>query len=479
MTDLVAPLPARGHVVIRDAIILSQDDTIGEPRGDIEIRDGAIVAVGHALEASGAQVIDGAGSVAIPGFVDTHWHLWGTLLRGAIGDGHEAGWFARKALLAPHLDPEDTATGVLLGATEGLLAGITTVHDWAHNVLSRADADADLGALRDLGVRARFSYGAPSASPLMNMEQMRAVLAQVGVSPDDPMDFPEIGRIRDDWESVSDGLIEVGCAVRGPSRSSAAVYREEWRLARELGLPIAMHCAGTKQEVARIRQVEVLDADGLLGPDLLLAHANWISQGEMERLAAHDIPVSASPVTELRLAMGFPQLREMRDAGVRVSLSLDTTAIAASADPFQAMRVALGLEVTRAGDATAMTPRDILRIATLEGARSLGLGDRTGSITPGKRADIVLVRVDGLDTAPMVDPAVAVVHSAAPSDVDTVLVDGRVLVSGGRPVHIDPAALVAAASTRLRQVADRADFDLASVWSPSPDPGAGSTTTHA
>lgn len=467
MTDLVTPLPSRGRVVIRDAIILSQDDVIGEVRGDIEVRDGTIVAVGASLDTSGATIIDGSGTVAIPGFVDTHWHLWGTLLRGAIGDGHEAGWFARKALLAPHLEPQDTATGVLLGATEGLLAGITTVHDWAHNVLGRADADADIGALRALGVRARFSYGAPSTSPLMNMDQMRAVMAQVGVSPDDAMDFAEIGRIRDDWGPTSDGLIEVGCALRGPSRSSQDVYRREWRLARELGLPIAMHCAGTRQEVARIRQVEVLDRDGLLGPDLLLAHANWVSPAEMERLAAHDIPVSASPLAELRLAMGFPQLSELRAAGVRVSLSLDTTAIAGSADPFQAMRVVLGLEVTRAGDAEHMTPRDVLRIATLEGARSLGLGERVGSITPGKRADIVLVRVDGLDAAPMVDPAVAIVHSAAPSDVDTVLVDGRVLVSGGSPVHVDPRALVGDAAERLRAVAHRAGSDLASVWSPA------------
>ncbi len=467
MPSPVAPLPARSHVVIRGATILSQDETVGELLGDIEIRDGSIIAVGPHLGAAGASVLDAAGAIAMPGFVDTHWHLWGTLLRGVVGDGHQAGWFARKAALAPHFQPRDTATGVLLGSAEGLLAGITTVHDWAHNVLGRDDADADLGAVAALGIRARFSYGAPSTSPLMNMEQMRAVMAQVGTSPDEVMDFEAIGRLRDDWAPASDGLIEVGCAVRGPSRSSAEVYREEWRLARDLGLPIAMHCAGTRQEVERIRQVEILAADGLLGDDLLLAHGNWLSAGEMALLAKHDIPVSASPMAELRLAMGFPQLSELRQAGVRVSLSLDTTAISANADPFQAMRVALGLEVTRAGDATRMTPRDILRIATLEGARTLGLGDRVGSITPGKRADIVLVRGDRLTVAPMVDPAVAVVHSATPADVDTVMVDGRTLVTGGRLVHVDSAALVHEAEQRLADVAARAGFDLASVWSPA------------
>jgi cytosine/adenosine deaminase-related metal-dependent hydrolase len=458
------PLPDRGHFVIRGATILSMDPQVGElEQGDIEVRDGRIEAIGAHLAAQGAATVDASRSIAIPGFVDTHWHAWGTLLRGVIGDGPEHGWFARKGLLGPHFTPEDTAAGARLGLAEGLLAGITTVHDWAHNVLSPEDADANLAVHAEIGLRTHWSYGAPSASPHLSAEQMQSVMASVGKRTDEAMDFDDIERIRDEWVPAGAGLLSVGVNVRGPSRSTPEVYRKEFARARELGLPIAMHCAGTRQEVERIRQVEILAGEGLLRDDVLLAHGNWLSAEERALCAEAGVPVSVSPLVELRLAMGFPQIRELREAGMTVSMSLDTTAIAAAADPFVQMRVALGLESVRAGDAEALSPRDILRMATLDGARSLGLDGLTGSLTPGKRADIVLVRTDRLDTAPMVDPAVAIVHSAAPANVDVVIVDGRVLVRDGRFVAADPDAIVAEAEARLARLVERAGLSLTSI----------------
>lgn len=474
MSEPVSALPAREHLVIRGATILSQDPEVGElPVGDIEVQDGRIVAVGAALDAPGAAVIDGRGAIAMPGFVDTHWHAWGTLLRGVVGDGPQHGWFARKGTLAPHYTPEDTAAGVRLALAEGLLAGITTVHDWAHNVLSSADADANVAVHRELGLRTHWSYGAPSGSPLLSADQMQAHAARVGKEMDEPMDFGDIARIRDVAVPAGDGRLSVGVNVRGPSRSTAEVYRHEFRTARELGLPIAMHCAGTQQEVRRIRQVEVLDADGLLGPDVLLAHCIWLSPEEQATVARHGMPISVSPMSELRLAMGLPRISELRAAGVDVSLSLDTTAIAASADPFAAMRVALGLENARHGDPHALTPRQVLAIATIAGARALGLAEVTGSLTPGKRADVVLVRGDRLNTAPVVDPAVAVVHSASPANVDLVIADGRVVVRDGRLVHVDEPAVVADAQERLARLCARAGF----TPTMAPPPGAGPATT--
>ena len=461
MSPTTTALPDRGHVVIRGATIISVDDEIGElERGDIEIRDGAIIAVAEQLEAPGAEAIDGSGAIAIPGFVDTHWHAWGTLLRGVVGDGPERGWFARKGALGPFFEPADTAAGARLGLAEGLLAGITTVHDWAHNVLSSDDADANLGVHAELGLRSHWSYGAPSASPHLSAEQMEAFMASVGKRTDEPMDFDDIERVQRDWLPRGDARLSVGVNVRGPSRSTPEVYRREFARARELGLPIAMHCAGTQKEVQRIRQVKVLHGEGLLGDDLLLAHCNHLDADERSMCADAGVPVSVSPVVELRLAMGWPQVSELREAGVTVSFSLDTTAIAAHADPFEGMRIGLGLENARLGDANALTPRQALRMATLDGARSLGLGDVTGSLTPGKRADVVLVRGDRLNSAPVVDPAVALVHSAGPANVDTVLVDGRVLVRDGELVHVDTDAVVAEANERLRALADRAGFVL-------------------
>jgi cytosine/adenosine deaminase-related metal-dependent hydrolase len=287
---------------------------------------------------------------------------------------------------------------------------------------------------------------------------MKAHASKVGKEMDEPMDFDDIRRIRDVAVPAGDGRLTVGVNVRGPSRSTPEVYRLELRTARDLGLPVAMHCAGTQQEVARIRQVEVLEREGLLGPDMLLAHCIWLPPEDQATVARHRISVSISPMSELRLAMGMPRIRELRAAGVDLSFSLDTTAIAASADPFGAMRVAVGLENARHGDATALTPRQALEMSTIGGARALGLADVTGSITPGKRADIVLIRGDRLNTAPVVDPAVAVVHAASPSNVDLVIADGRVVVRDGRLVHVDDAAVVAEARARLSTLCARAGF---------------------
>ncbi|HXG40589.1 MAG TPA: amidohydrolase family protein [Candidatus Limnocylindrales bacterium] len=468
----VEALPARRDILVRGGLVLTMEPDLGEFRGDVEVRDGEIVALGPVPETSRAttdsadsrlpdgEVIDATGGIVLPGFVDTHWHLWGTLLRGVIGDGPTHGWFARKAALGPHLRPQDTAAGARLALAEGLAAGITTVHDWAHNVLSRADAEANVAADIELGARVHWSWGVPSTTPGLSLEEMSRVVGRLGRDVDEAMDVGAVAELREAWRGRADGRLTVGVNLRGPARSTQDVYRREFEDARRHGLPIAMHCAGTRAEVARIRQVEVLARDGLLGPDLLLAHGNHLPAEDIASAAAAGVAISISPLSELRLAMGFLQVREFLAAGVRVSFSLDTTAIAASADPFQALRVAVGLEGVRHGDPTALSPRRALELATIEGARSLGLGETTGSLRPGKRADLIVVRTDALNVAPAVDPAIALVHAAAPANVDTVIVDGRILKRAGRLVAVDEAAVVAEAEAALLRVCERAGLEV-------------------
>lgn len=447
-------------LLIRGAAVLSMDPEIGEvPGADIEIRDGRIASIGAGLDAPDAEVLDGASMIALPGFVDTHWHLWGTLLRGLIGDGKDHGWFARKARLGPYFTPADIYQGVRLAAIEGIASGITTFHDWAHNIARPEDVDENLRAHRDLGTRVHLSYSAPSAAPTMSFEEMRRAMAEGGKPVDEPMDFTDVARAREEWVPGSEGLVTVGVALRGPARSEPEVYREEWKLARELGMKISMHCAGTRKEVERIRQVRVLAEAGLLGPDMLLAHCLYLSPDDRSLVAQHGIPITMSPLSELRLAMGIPPILDTVEAGVSVSLSLDTTAISANADVFQAMRLAVGLEAARRGDPLALPPRRALELTTVEAARALGLGEAVGSLTPGKRADIVLVRTDRLNLAPVVDPAVAIVHSAQPADVDTVIVDGRVLKRDGKLTAVDPGRIVAEAEQALRALCARAGFE--------------------
>jgi cytosine/adenosine deaminase-related metal-dependent hydrolase len=349
-----------------------------------------------------------------------------------------------------------------------MAAGITTVHDWAHNTLGSPDAEANVAADVALGARVHWSWGLPSTTPGLTLEQMSAVMAKVGKDVHQPMEFEPVVALRDAWLPRGDGRLTVGVNLRGPARSTPEVVAFEFPEARRHGLPIAMHCAGTRTEIEKIRQVRELADAGLLGPDLLFAHGNHLPLEDIATAADAKVPISISPMSELRLAMGLLQVREFEAAGIRTSFSLDTTAISANADPFAAMRVAVGLEGVRNGDATSLSPRRAIEMATIDGARSLGLGDLTGSITPGKRADVIVVRADALNVAPAVDPAVAIVHAAGPANVDTVIVDGRILKQHGRLTAIDELAIVEEAVEALAKLCERAGFSPASMAAAGP-----------
>jgi cytosine/adenosine deaminase-related metal-dependent hydrolase len=153
-------LPVANEVLIRDTFVITMDPAIGDlPHGDIHVRGGAIVAVGANLSAPGAQVIDGRDLIACPGFIETHWHMWGAVARNMAGEEEETGYFPISRVLGSQFTPEDNARGVRLALAEAISSGITTVHNWSHNLLTPAYADAELAVHREVGGRARFAYG--------------------------------------------------------------------------------------------------------------------------------------------------------------------------------------------------------------------------------------------------------------------------------------------------------------------------------
>lgn len=437
--------------LIRGAYILSLDADLADlPQGDILIEDGAIVDVGRSIQAGNAAVIDGAGRLAMPGFIDTHWHLWFVLFRGIVDDLPDTSWFPTKARLGPFVEAEDQAAAVQLSLVEALSAGITTVHNWAHNIGAPADAEANVGARPAVPARMHFSYGTPSTHPGLSPKQAATVMRHAGKALDEPMDLADVARLRERWP---DPLLTLGVGLRGPARSTTAIWEREFAEARSLGLPIAMHCAGTRDEVEWIRQIEVLAAANALGPDLLLAHCNLVTAAERELLASHGVHVSMNPLNEVRYALAAPQLSELLDAGVSASFSIDSTAVL-PASPFETMRTAYGLERVRTG--RIIGARTLLELATLGGARALGLGDRVGSIRKGKRADLILLRLDGPGMVGTGDPAERIVHNAQPADVETVFVDGRIVKQDGRLAGIDVATIVANAASAQARVLGRA-----------------------
>jgi 5-methylthioadenosine/S-adenosylhomocysteine deaminase len=416
-------LPARGEFVVRNTYVVTMDPKFGDiPNGDVHVRNGALIAVGANLPAPGVEEIDGRNRIAMPGFIDTHFHLWGSFARGVVADG-DFDYFPVMSRLGPVMTPEDAHNSAKLGIAEAINSGLTTIHDWSHNIISGAYADADLRALRDCGIRARFSYGYSR-----NLQQ----------KPKETADFNDIARVKREWFGPSnDGLLTMGFASRGAGDTPPEVYRKEWEFARSQGLPITQHAGRSLAEIKIFRRIEMLYNDKLLGPDVQLIHTYSASAEERSMIAETKTHVSIAPFTASRLASGLPYLGDLLKRGVQCSLSVDTTTVGGNADMFGIMRLMLQLNHLRSMDVMEVQPRRILELATLDGAKDLGIADRVGSLTPGKRADLILVRTNDLNVAPFFNPALLLVQQAQPFNVDTVVIDGRVLKHRGELVAID------------------------------------------
>ncbi len=417
-----------GDFVIRNASLVTMDEKLGEiPRGDIHVRDGAIVAVGPDIDAPRAETIEAADMIAMPGLVDTHWHMWGSSARNMAGDDAKTGYFLFARAVGGVFTPEDNARGVRLSLAEAVNSGVTTVHNWSHNLAKPEYADAEIAAHREFGTRALFGYG------------------YAGVAKADSIiDLDDVARVKNQWFAGAHGdLLTLGVCPRGPENNNVDICRKEWGVARDLGLKISVHM-GTAAAKAKARQgVKTLGDAGLLGPDLIIVHDTNTSDDDIDLLAKTKTFVSMSPYTEMRTGFGIPPILRMLDRGVNICLSIDTTTLCGNADMFGIMKALQNVADGSKQSEFALPARGVLEMATMGGARALGLSDRIGSLTPGKRADIVLLRADDINMAPVNDPVRAIVQSAQPANVDTVIVDGKVLKRDGKLLDIDTKTIVA------------------------------------
>jgi cytosine/adenosine deaminase-related metal-dependent hydrolase len=272
------------------------------------------------------------------------------------------------------------------------------------------------------------------------------------------MDLAGLRRLHAEWDGRAGGLLSLGVACRGPGGSDPAmhvpeeVYRPEFDTARELGLPVTIHACGPPHAAG---QIEALAREDLLGPDVQVVHANCATAAEIGHLAAAGATVSISPFSELLIGYGLPRTAELLAAGIPVGLSADTTALTGNADMFAIMKVTQGLANALARDEFALTARRTLALATIDGARCLGLDGVTGSLTAGKRADLIVVSPAGPNLGVLTDPVQLLVTAAQPGNVDTVIADGRVLKQGGALTTLDAGPVGADARQALAGVIAR------------------------
>jgi 5-methylthioadenosine/S-adenosylhomocysteine deaminase len=424
-------LPARGEFVIRNAHVLSMDPAIGELlNGDVHVRNGKIISVGVNVAAPGARAISGKGTICMPGFVDTHWHLWASGCRQWYRSADPRfGYFPLSVRVAVAMTPEDSYRAVRFGLVQGLAAGVTTVHNWCHNTRGPAWADAEIQAMRDMGIRGRYSYGPPQAG-----------------SNDVTMDLTDLARVKREWFSdpaATDGRLTLGIDSRNVAPGQAFrgtitmdMAKRDWGGARELGLPITLH-TGTKDLVF------ALEKEQLLGPDVQLVHPMLMVPEEHAILATRGTSFASAPLGETGRTPpeGIIMINELLAAKVPVSLSIDDT-VNYTADFFEMMRVMYKYDRHRLGDKdNLLTTQRLVELATIDGAKALGIANQTGSLTPGKRADLITVRTTGLNATPIGDPWDALVLLGQPANIDLVVADGRIMRSDGRFTSIDQAKI--------------------------------------
>jgi cytosine/adenosine deaminase-related metal-dependent hydrolase len=426
-----APAVVRGNYLIKNGAVITVDRALGVlPRADVHVNNGRIEAIGPDLSVPNAEAIDATDMIVMPGFVETHHHMWSSLGRNFVGDAG-FGYFPAKAATSKLYAPEDFHRSVTLGLVECANAGITTVHNWSHNTRTGAHADAELRAHRECMLRARYSHG--------HVDQMPR---------NEPLSYADIDRVRRDYfanGTAFDGLVTFGVNLRGLSQSDAPAYFEDMKQALDRKLKVAIHAG---QSGPNTLDAEDYDKKGWLGPDLLICHYIPASDSDAAAMARTKTPLSFSTLSEMRLSRtgdARTALFRMRKAGVLISLSFDATSIA-PLNMFETMRVTWNLGTPWKGTATEKDPEvqfhEVIEMATLNGAKALGLGDITGSLTVGKRADLIMIRGNDVNIAPIANIETAVVQAAMPSNVDTVMVDGRIVKRGGTLVAYDVEKIV-------------------------------------
>ncbi|MCP4005232.1 MAG: amidohydrolase family protein [bacterium] len=421
-----------GRLLIRAGCIVSLDPDIGDlPRGDVLIENGKILAVGPKLEAGDVEVVDASDTIVLPGFVDTHRHVWQAAARSVTADWSLMDYFRGiRMRVATTFRPQDMYAAQYAGALEALDAGVTTVVDYCHNLLTPDHAWESIRGLRDAGLRAVWCFGFNSPPGMKSHWESREEMAKFA------------GEIAAEHFASRDALLSFGIAPEEPGLAPPEACEFQYRTARELDARITQHvnCVRVGRDPEEVSRL--LAPRDLLGPDVLLVHMGYTTDEEWRMVADSGAAVSFTPETELQMGMGIPSTGVVRRFDIIPTYGADIVSNN-SGDMFFPLRLALQVErgvantrIVEAGsmpEGVTVSCREILEWGTLGGAKAAGLERQIGSLTPGKQADLVLIRSDGIGFAGwnQRDPLANVVLQANASNVDTVLVGGEIVKRNG------------------------------------------------
>jgi 5-methylthioadenosine/S-adenosylhomocysteine deaminase len=419
--DLILTLDADGRIV---------------KHGAIAVTDKTIVDIGPADELSAkwtpAQTVDGKGRLVIPGLVNVHNHTPLMITRGMIEDIGFAPMYTPGIPQGHWLTADDAYALACLGHYELLRAGCTTVMDFYRYPSSCAQAAAELG------VRAVIAGRVHDAEPGSLANGTHSYSTAIGAA-----SLKENAELIERWNGHDNGRIRCDWAPHAPDTCSDDLLREVKKLADAHGGNVHTHLSQLPAEIEAVKArtgltpPQLMDKLGLLNDRLIAAHCIHMDRHDIELCGKSKMTVAHAPIGNAKGGRIAP-IMELQEAGARIALCTDTF----SGDLIEAMRWAISMQrINRQGN--VLDPKIVLGWGTREGANALGLGDQVGSLEVGKKADIVLLDSRAPTLAPMIDGYGVLVHSASGHDVDTVIVDGRVVLAGGRLTLADGDAIVA------------------------------------
>jgi 5-methylthioadenosine/S-adenosylhomocysteine deaminase len=421
------------RTLLKNGCVLTLDRDLGNyRRADVLIEGTKIAAVGPNLKVTDAEVIDASEMIVMPGFIDTHRHIWEGILRNIAPDALLGEYFENiLGVLAPAYRPQDAYAGNLVSAYGAIDAGITTLLDWSHIQNTPEHSDAAISALAESGLRSVFAYGTPNVD-------MPAWWH------DSSLKHPEdIKRLAKQYFSSRDQLMTLALAPRGPEFTTFEVAKHDWELAREVGVRISVHVGVSVYGM--VGKLAAMGRAGLLGSDTTYIHCCTLSDEELQMIADTGGTVSLACPIEMQMGHGMPPIQRCLDRGMRPSLSVDVETTMCG-DLFAQMRSVLTLQRALVNQQRLqgqenlpdmLTSRDVLEFATMQGARANGLDGKTGSLTPNKEADVIMLRTDRINVLPINDPIGAVVRGMDSSNVDSVFIAGKARKRNGQLLDVD------------------------------------------
>jgi 5-methylthioadenosine/S-adenosylhomocysteine deaminase len=450
-------------ILISGGTVLTQDaqGTVYDP-GYVLVEGDRIVAVGAGQYPTWGepgvqadQVIDANLMAVMPGLVNAHSHLFQTFVRGLADDKPLLQWLETAIWPVMHaVTEEEMYLASLLGMVENIRSGATSVIDNQYIHTNRGNDDAVFRAAVESGIRLKIARGWAD----MNYHEAFMETADTVVA--------ELERLLETWHGAENGRLSVESGPVIPWGCSDEAMQRTYALAQERGVGTHIHTAESEPEVAMLleqrglRHVEWLEAIGCLGPDTRLVHSVWLSEEEIDLVARREAMIIHCPVSNMYLASGIAPITEMRRRGVTVALATDGPGSNNAQDNMESLKFAACLQKVGTLDAMSLLPEDVLQMATRGGARAMGQEQEIGSLEPGKKADITVVDLNAPHIMPVHRAASALVYNANGRDVDTVIVDGQVLMRGKKVLFLDEEALLAECRAANKSLFERAGVNV-------------------